>query len=70
MAAPFDVLEHHRRRTRTAEARADTLEALNAQYVRLLAHLLQDRFDGTDVDPLEYMQACVDIDMSAQRLRA
>jgi hypothetical protein len=61
---PFDIVAHHRKRTRQAEARAEALERLNAQLFRLLASILQDWFADTNVDPLEYLQACVNIDQA------
>lgn len=64
----FDPLAHHRERTRKAEARALKLEQLNAQLLRLLTAILQDWFRDTDVDPLEYLQAHVDIDESLTAL--
>ena len=64
----FDVVQHHRDRTRKAEARADRYERLNAQLIRLLATILAEQFRDTHVDPLEYLQAQVDIDESLTAL--
>lgn len=47
----FDLVDHHRRRARRAEQRADHLERVNAKLWRLLADAAV-LIAGPDVDPL------------------
>jgi hypothetical protein len=52
----FDAIEHHRQRTRRAEARADGLEQVRQRLERLLALTIRVAA-GNDVDPVTLLQA-------------
>ena len=57
----FDVVAHHRRRTREAERRADMLEHERAKLERLLARALQIAA-GTESEPLVLLAVLEEID--------
>jgi hypothetical protein len=61
----FDPLQHHRERTRKAEARADSLEEINDRLYRLLALTLQVATAGRDVDPCTLLAVIEDMDRIA-----
>lgn len=64
----FDIIQHHRKRTRQAETRADTHEQQNAQLIRLLVIVLERQFRDTDVDPIQYLHHIVETDLLCRDL--
>lgn len=61
----FDVVEHHRRRTRRAEQRANALEHVRNRLERLLAITLRAAC-GPDHDPVALLHVIERIDDLAQ----
>jgi len=61
----FDIVEHHRRRTRQAEARADALDAVRHRLERLLAIALRAAA-GNECDPAVLLSVIEEIDRKAQ----
>lgn len=61
VAAPFDIVAHHRERTRKAEARTEQLELLNAELVLLLARTLEIAVAHTTVDPCTLLAVIQDV---------
>lgn len=59
------MLTHHRRRTRKAEARAETLEQINDRLYRLLALALLAACTGRNLDPATLLAVIEDIEASA-----
>ncbi len=59
----FDLIAHHRRRTRAAERRADTLELQRAKLERMLALAVRvASADGRDCDPLVLVEMIEELD--------
>ena len=61
----FDVVQHHRRRTRQAEARADMLERERAKLERLLGLALEVAA-GNECKPLVLLRALEVLDRAAE----
>ena len=67
MPAPqYDPIQHHRQRTRAAEARAHALEQVRNRLERLLAITLRAAA-GKDCDPLVLLKVIEEIDERAQK---
>lgn len=64
----FDLHAHQRDKVRRLEAEIVGVRKTNATLIRLVAFMLTERFQDTEVDPVEYLQAIVDIDQSRQEL--
>ena len=62
----FDIVAHHRARTRRAEARADALEHVRRRLERLLAIALRAAA-GNDCDPVVLLTVIERIDEESQR---
>lgn len=60
----FDIIQHHRDRTRRAEARAAMLEHIQARLERLLAITLRAAA-GNDCDPLTLLKVIERLDEEA-----
>jgi len=67
-ASPFDIVQHHRKRTRRAEGRADGLERELAKALRLLG-LAVTTAAGEDCDPLTLLRVLEAHDAEMQRPR-
>ncbi len=61
----FDLLEHHRRRTRQAEGRANALETQLAKALRLIGLAVQVAA-GDECEPIALLQVLEQLDERAQ----
>ena len=66
----FDVVEHHRKRTREAERRADHLERRRAELERLLAVCLDVACGHTGVKPLAMLAVLEEMLVQVDEIRA
>ncbi len=60
-AREFDVVGHHRKRTRVAEGRADMLERERAKLERLLVLALRVAV-GNECEPLDLLRVIEELD--------
>jgi hypothetical protein len=55
------MTDYHAAENRRLRARLDAAEKREKLLYRILAFMLTERFQDTDVDPLEYLQAVHDV---------
>lgn len=66
--AGFDIVQHHRERTREAERRAEHLERERSRLERLLALALRvATADGKDADPLALLSVLEELDRAVEQ---
>lgn len=66
-APRFDIVDHHRQRTRRAEARVDALERHRDQLQRILILALQMAVSNSGVNPLELLAVLEDADREIEK---